>query len=129
MGELERWSNIEESIWKQKSRIDWLQLGDSNTKFFHAYTKFRQNSNAIHRLVRVDGEVCLGQHMLKEEVLNFYKDLMGTAATELLMVDKKVVERGPKLNGQQQRLLIAECTTEEVREAIFSMESQQSTWH
>lgn len=32
--ELEKWSKIEESIWQQKARIDWIHLGDSNTNFF-----------------------------------------------------------------------------------------------
>lgn len=32
LAELEKWSNIEEKIWKQKSN-DWIQLGDLNTKF------------------------------------------------------------------------------------------------
>lgn len=30
---LENWSMIEESIYKQKSRVQWLKLGDFNTTF------------------------------------------------------------------------------------------------
>lgn len=97
LAELEKWSGIEEQIWRQKARIDWLKLGDSNTKFFHAYTKVRQNSNAIHRLVKSDGTVCLSQAMIKQEVKDFYNGLMGIAAEELSMVDKIIVGRGLKL--------------------------------
>lgn len=95
--ELEKWSSIEEQIWHQKSRVDWLRLGDSNTKFIHVFAKIRKNTNAIHRLVRADGTVCLGQEMIKMEILDFYKQLMGTSADELTMVDKYVVARGPTL--------------------------------
>lgn len=42
LAELEKSSQIEERIWQQKARIDWIQLGDSNTKFFHASVKARQ---------------------------------------------------------------------------------------
>lgn len=98
LADLEKWSGIEEYIWHQKSRVDWLKLGDANTRFFHAYVKMRQSSNAIHRLVREDGTICLGQTNIKEEVRSFYSKLMGTAAEKLLMVDKLVVEKGPILD-------------------------------
>lgn len=124
--ELEKWSNIEEIIWKQKARIDWLQLGDSNTKFFHAFAQSRRSANAIHRLVRGYGSVCLGQEQIKKEVTTFYKQLMGTAAIELSMVDKRVVARGPSLNFLQQQMLNADCTNEEVKVALFSMNSTKA---
>lgn len=124
--DLEKWSTIEEKIRFQKARIEWLKLGDANTKFFHAYVKYRQSTNAIHRMERSDGSICLGQTMIKQEVRGFYKQLMGTASKELDMVDKIVMERGPKLNFQQQQSLIAECTAMEVKEALFSMNSNKA---
>lgn len=77
--------------------------------------------NVIHRLVRADGLACSGQNQIKLEVVDFYKRLMGTTARELLMVDKMVVRRGPTLNRQHQLILTAECTPQEVSEALFSM--------
>lgn len=38
---LERWSMIEESEVRQKSRAKWIQLGDLNIKYFHAVLKER----------------------------------------------------------------------------------------
>nr|TKS12517.1 hypothetical protein D5086_0000062540 [Populus alba] len=40
----------EESYFKQKSRIQWLQLGDKNTSFFHKSLLHRQVRNVIHNL-------------------------------------------------------------------------------
>jgi hypothetical protein len=40
----------EEAIYKQQSRIQWLQLGNRNTKFFNRSLVHRQTRNAIHVL-------------------------------------------------------------------------------
>jgi len=37
----------EEETLRQKSRINWLDAGDRNTKFFHAYDSARKQVNAI----------------------------------------------------------------------------------
>ncbi|XP_056698608.1 uncharacterized protein [Spinacia oleracea] len=94
---LEKWSLIEEKIWQQKSRVDWIQLGDSNTKYFHAFIKERRSMNAIKVLLKDDGSrVCL-QGSIKEEIVDFYRKLMGTAAQSIPMVDITIVEKGPLL--------------------------------
>lgn len=51
---------------------------------------------------------------------------MGTATDKLTMVDKLIVDRGPKLNRHQQLFLSAGCTEQEVKEALFSMDSNKA---
>lgn len=38
------------SILRQKSRINWIKEGDSNSKFFHAQIRRRNNQNHISRI-------------------------------------------------------------------------------
>ena len=71
------------------SRIDWIQLGESNTKFFHSFAKRRRNQNAIKLLIKEDGSRCCTQQQIKDEVVSFYQNLMGHAADRIPMVDKK----------------------------------------
>ncbi|KAF7801847.1 reverse transcriptase [Senna tora] len=40
----------EEELWASKSRMDWLSLGDANTKFFHTYVLGRRRHNIINGL-------------------------------------------------------------------------------
>lgn len=46
----------EELLWLQKSRIDWLRLGDRNTRFFHISTVVRRRRNMVEMLKREDGQ-------------------------------------------------------------------------
>ncbi|KAK4729404.1 hypothetical protein R3W88_022392 [Solanum pinnatisectum] len=39
--QLEKWSLIEDSAMRQKSRVQWLSLGDANTSYFFAHMKNR----------------------------------------------------------------------------------------
>ena len=36
--------------WKLKSRVDWIQEGDANTKFFHSFAFAKRNSKSIWAL-------------------------------------------------------------------------------
>lgn len=58
--------------------------------------------------------------------MNSYLGLIGIAAEDLTMVEKQIMNRGPKLNRQQQQLLNADCTEQEVKDAAFSMNSNKA---
>ncbi|XP_016437438.1 uncharacterized protein LOC107763466 [Nicotiana tabacum] len=47
---LEKWILIEESIYRQRSRVEWLKLGDTNSAYFFAHMKNRNTLNGIHAL-------------------------------------------------------------------------------
>ncbi|CAN1281195.1 hypothetical protein LINPERPRIM_LOCUS17654, partial [Linum perenne] len=49
-----RW-NIQETYWSQRSRNQWLTLGDHNTSFFHRSTLQRRSINNISTLKLENG--------------------------------------------------------------------------
>jgi hypothetical protein len=48
---------IEEMIWLQRSRIEWLKEGDRNTKLFHHRAVWRARKNKIAKLKDENGIV------------------------------------------------------------------------
>lgn len=65
----------EELIWYQKSREQWVMLGDKNTTFFHTQTIIRRKMDKIHGITLPNGIWCNDDSILQEEVQNFFKAL------------------------------------------------------
>lgn len=66
---LKKWLNIEQSILKQKSRLKWLNEGDSSSSYFHASLEDRSSQNKIYKLVSVDRCECFTNEEIEEEIL------------------------------------------------------------
>lgn len=70
-----------ENFWKLKFRINWLNSGDANTKFFHLSTINRWWQNRI-TAIQDQGEIRLtNPNHIKEHVILFYKNLFTTTTT------------------------------------------------
>ncbi|XP_019259175.1 PREDICTED: uncharacterized protein LOC109237334 [Nicotiana attenuata] len=123
---LEKWILVEESILKQQSRVQWLRLGDTNLAFFHAYLKNRIAQNHINRLTTTSGDVVHTDRAIEEEVIGFYKGLLGTCATRLLAITPSVIVDNSILKREQQLSLIAPVTREEVYFALKDISDLKS---
>ncbi|KAA3479421.1 putative Transposon TX1 [Gossypium australe] len=72
--EYEKTLDDEESLWRQKSGVEWIQQGDRNTKYFHTKILRRRKFNKIFAL-KVDGEWCFDDGVLQREMILFSKTL------------------------------------------------------
>ncbi|CAA0835313.1 Unknown protein, partial [Striga hermonthica] len=68
----------EEKYWAQKARVQWLKEGDSNTKFFHAYSMSRRRQNAISRLVTDANRVCSSRRDIENHITTYYSSLFSS---------------------------------------------------
>ncbi|CAN0919302.1 LINE-1 reverse transcriptase homolog [Linum grandiflorum] len=66
---------IQEAYWSQRSCLDWLSLGDQNTKFFHASTIQRRQRNMISSLNDGSGRWIDELNELTAHVTDFYRTL------------------------------------------------------
>jgi len=65
---------MQESVWQQKSRVQWCKLGDKNTRFFHLAATIRQKRNQMLSL-EVDGKMLSNPVEMKIVVFNFFRNL------------------------------------------------------
>ena len=68
----------EESFFKQKSRIQWIQEGDQNNKFFHKIVAMQQHRNTIKTLTSAEGIKLNTFSQISEEAINFFWSLFGS---------------------------------------------------
>ncbi|GAV92784.1 hypothetical protein CFOL_v3_36162, partial [Cephalotus follicularis] len=69
----------EEAFFKQKSRIQWLKEGDSNTAFFHKVVKVRQSRNHIVRIKDDNDTWILAEAEIAQTGVNHFSNILGTS--------------------------------------------------
>ena len=69
---LDRLEHQKDTHWKQRAHVKWLQAGDRNTSFFHAFASERKRRNTIKRLKRDDGSLIDNVEQLKEHIANYF---------------------------------------------------------
>lgn len=68
----------EEDFWKLKSRIQWLNEGDANTRFFHFSTLQRRRRNHITSLKDYAGIWTFDNLVIKDSIFQYFNSLFTT---------------------------------------------------
>ncbi|KAH0896992.1 hypothetical protein HID58_046560 [Brassica napus] len=74
-----KWNHLarqEEQLYRQKSRIQWLELGDQNTHFYHNACRERAAKNNINILYTEEGEVLTNLSDIKREAISYFQRFM-----------------------------------------------------
>ena len=66
----------EEGFLKQKSRIQWIKLGDQNTSFFHKSIKARNARNVIKVITLANGCRIEDPEAIKQEAVAHFQNIM-----------------------------------------------------
>ncbi|KAK1424456.1 hypothetical protein QVD17_19786 [Tagetes erecta] len=66
----------EERFLKQKSKVNWLAVGDANTKFFHMYLKCKNHRNRINEIRDTNGVLHEGGNV-PIAFVNHYQAFLG----------------------------------------------------
>ena len=72
--ELDKLAHLEETTWRQKSRVLWLKEGDNNTKIFHKIVNSNRSQNYMEKM-EVEGTTYYTNSDIRDNVVNFYESL------------------------------------------------------
>lgn len=65
----------EETYWKQRAKLFWLEEGDTNTKFFHASATSRKKTNLISCLQSESGATVNDHEGMCRIVKDYFEDV------------------------------------------------------
>ncbi|KAM0889850.1 hypothetical protein ACQ4PT_027467 [Festuca glaucescens] len=112
---------LQRTMWRQRSRIQWLREGDASTRFFHAKASARRRKSFIHR-IEFEDKVHTDQQGKEEALWGFFQDLLGEPRRRQHTLNLAAMGIAPiDLSDQE-----VPITTEEVQAAIMDMPSDKA---
>lgn len=104
----------EEAHWKQRSRKQWLQVGDLNIAYFHQCAKARYTRNRINKLVDEGGLVRTSEEDISNCILDFYSELFSSSSLTWDSIDQALRFVENRVDEEMNNLLDAAFTEEEI---------------
>ena len=116
----------EEGFLKQKSRVQWLKLGDQNSSFFHKAVKARNAQSALKVITMANGCRTEDPAAIKQEAVRHFQGI--------LCSDVPLVSRSEYLDGldgfgwspQLMVMMNKAISHEEIKEVIFSIDDSKA---
>jgi hypothetical protein len=115
----------EELKWYQRSKVQFILEGDSNTRYFHSVANGRHRKKLIHSLVQDEGTI-VGHEQLKSYITNYYKGLFGEPEEGTFSMEESRIHDIPQVSPDENAFLAAPYSEEEVRNAVFQMEHNKA---
>ena len=116
----------EEGFLKQKSRVQWLKLGDQNSSFFHKAVKARNARSALNVITMANGCRTEDPPAIKQEAVKHFQSILcsddpsGSHSEYLDSLD------GFSWSPQHLVTLNKAISHEEIKEAIFSIDDSKA---
>ncbi|GAV85208.1 hypothetical protein CFOL_v3_28646 [Cephalotus follicularis] len=112
-------ARMEEAFYKQKSRIQWMKEGDSNTAYFHKMVKVRQSKNHLVRIRDDNGVWVESEEGIAQVAVNYFTNIFGSLNQEAGSYN--LSEYDKRITGEQVRTLGSPISRQEVKDAMWSL--------
>lgn len=109
----------EETMWRQRSRVDWLKEGDHNTAFFHARASQRHKKKLIKEIQDNQRHWIEEENRVEDVVVNYFKSIFSSSQPHITVGDLEGVEQ--RVTADMNLALMREFQPHEVQNALFQM--------
>ena len=75
----------EETMWQQRSKVQWLGLGNRNMKYFHFKASKRKRKNTITRLMDEDGNWWDSNEGIVAVAVSYFENLYITSCLSRIL--------------------------------------------
>lgn len=118
----------EEKFYRQRSRVQWLELGDRNTSFFHKTVAQRLTRNHIHFLRDFDDRLIGSAEEIKAHSVNYFQNILGSTnlPTSPASVSQLQEILPFRCSEVHRNALQMEVSEEEITKTVFAMPLNKS---
>ena len=109
----------EEIMWQQRSRVQWLGLGDQHTKYYHSKAFERRKKNTITGLMDENGNWCDSTESIAAVAVSYFEKLFSTSYPSSISGVTNTIPT--RVTDEMNQWLIKEFTREEVVTALQQM--------
>ncbi|XP_077215841.1 uncharacterized protein LOC143850479 [Tasmannia lanceolata] len=117
-----RVAHLEENMTRQKASVDWLNLGDSNSSFFHSAIKSRLHRNHIVSMENTQGTTTNDPHQISEILVEHFHKLLNNGKSGCPPLPHPF----STLTSDEAAMLSAPVSSEEIKNAVFSTKGDKS---
>ena len=104
-----------------RSKCDWYEAGDSNSKLFLNLEKARADQKCIRKLIKDDGTTITGNKDILDEEYNYYNTLYSSTKTDMDKdPDDLFTTKSPKITEDKYDDLTAEIGEDEIWKIILN---------
>ncbi|XP_022024324.1 uncharacterized protein LOC110924641 [Helianthus annuus] len=108
---------------KQKSKVEWLSLGDSNSKFFHNVIKAKNHRSRIFT-IRDGGGILHEGGMVPQVLVDHYMDFFGNVGNTSMQPSPDLFRN--VLVADKAAHMVRQITDDEIKLAMFSIAGNKS---
>ncbi|QHO60147.1 uncharacterized protein [Arachis hypogaea] len=109
----------EDMHWKEKSRIQWLQWGDRNTKFLHSKCQIWNRKNKLQELENSERELVTKPSDIAAVAQQYFEDLFATCQPKDPNAELDGISN--KINSNTNQALTRTVSEEKIKAATFSI--------